>query len=240
MRQNRREPFLPTLSGVSLLRSDDPTGPLASLAVDRLLTDDGPVWWADAGGHARTDVLARVAPSAGLLGRVRVARAFTATQHASLLRTLERRVSPDAALVVCPAVDALYRDGDLPEEEPADLLGAAADRLARIAGTGVPVLLTLRAEDGLSAAVARAVDERVDHESTRFGPRFAGEGFETLVYPRRDGTVQTTLAFWARVLECRAAAAGGDAGSGRTGTGTNPEIGPGAGIEVGVGAGGSY
>jgi hypothetical protein len=236
MRQNRHEPVLPTLSGVSLLRSDDPTGPLASLAVDRLLTDDGAVWWADAGGHARTDVLARVAPSAGLLDRVRVARAFTATQHASLLRTLERRVTPEAALVVCPAVDARYRDGDLPGGEPSDLLGGAADRLARIAATGVPVLLTLRAEDQLSAAVARVVDERIEHESTRFGPRFAGEGFETLVYPRRDGTVQTTLAFWARVLERRASAVA-DAG---TPTGAGTRLDPKPAPELGAGAGGSY
>jgi hypothetical protein len=215
MRQHDHGPVLPTPSGVTLLRSDDPTGPLVSLAVDRLLTDDGPVWWADAGGHARTDTLARVAPSAGLLDRVRVARAFTATQHASLLGTLERRVTPSAALVVCPAVDALYRGDDLPDGEPADLLAAAAARLGRIAGTGVPVLLTVERADDLAAPVARAVDERVDHESTRFGPRFAGDGFETLVYPRRDGTVQTTLAFWAAVLERRAAASGIDAGTGR-------------------------
>jgi hypothetical protein len=202
------EPVLPTLSGVSLLRSDDPVGPLASLAVDRLLTDDGPVWWADAGSHARTDTLARVAPSPGLLDRVRVARAFTATQHASLLATLERRVTLEAALVVCPAVDACYRDGDLPDGEAGAMLGTAAERVDRIAGTGVPVLLTLEVEDALSGPVARIVDERLDHESTPFGPRFAGEEFETMVYPRRDGTVQTTLAFWARVLRRRAARVG--------------------------------
>jgi hypothetical protein len=226
MRQHDHGPVLPTPSGVTLLDSDDPAGPLASLAVDRLLTDDGPVWWADAGGHARTDTLARVAPSTGLLDRVRVARAFTATQHASLLGTLERRVSPEAALVVCPALDARYRDDDLPADEPADLLGLAVDRLARIAGAGVPVLLTVAREDDLAAPVARAVDERVTHESTRFGPRFAGEGFETLVYPRRDGTVQTTLAFWRRVLERRAAAVG----SARPGSGAGVDRGPGVGV----------
>lgn len=209
--QPRGEPDLPTLSGVSLLRSDEPREPLVSLSVDRLLTDDGPVWWADAGGHARTDALARVAPSEGLLDRVRVARAFTATQHASLLETLCRRVTPEAALVVCPAVDRFYRDDALPEGEPADLLATAADHVTRIAERGVPVLLTLEAEDALSAPVARAVDERIAHRSTRFGPRFVGEGFETLVYARRNGTVQTTLAFWAEVLRRRAAAA--DAGS---------------------------
>lgn len=225
MRQHPNEtgPVLPTPSGVTLLRSDDPTGPLASLAVDRLLTDDGPVWWADAGGHARTDTLARVAPSERLLDRVRVARGFTATQHASLLGTLERRVTREAALVVCPAVDTPYRGDDLPAGEPAALLAAAAERVARIAGTGVPVLLTLAAEDDLAAPVARAVDERVDHESTRFGPRFTGGDFETLVYPRRDGTVQTTLAFWRRVLERRAAAVAG--------TGTDPKPGPGVNVD---------
>jgi hypothetical protein len=225
-RQIRGEPVLPTLSGVSLLRSDDPEGPLVSLAVDRLLIDEGPVWWADAGGHARTDTLARVAPSAGLLDRVHVARAFTATQHASLLATLERRVTPGAALVVCPAVDRFYRDDALPDGEPEELLATAADRVARIAGAGVPVLLTLGAEDALSAPVARAVDERIEHESTRFGPRFVGEAFETLVYARRDGTVQTTLALWAAVLERRADAANGSRGTG-SGTDARPGVGVG-------------
>jgi hypothetical protein len=228
MRRNVHDdgPVLPTLSGVSLLRSEDPVGPLASLAIDRLLTEDGRVWWADAGGHARTDALARVAPSRGLLDRVRVARAFTATQHASLLGTLERRVTPNAALVVCPALDARYRDEDLPAGEPAALLAAAVERVARIAASGVPVLLTLAAEDDLSEPVVRAVDERLEHESTRFGPRFVGGGFETLVYPRRDGTVQTTLAYWRRVLERRAAATGTGIG---TGTGPDPRSEVGAG-----------
>jgi hypothetical protein len=40
-------------------------------------------------------------------------------------------------------------------------------------------------------------------EQTRFGPRFIGDEFETLVYPIENGTVQTRLAFWQRVLQTR-------------------------------------
>jgi hypothetical protein len=37
-------------------------------------------------------------------------------------------------------------------------------------------------------------------QTNQVGPRFAGDEFETLVYPLDGGLVQTTLAFWKRVL----------------------------------------
>ena len=207
MRRDDR-PELPTLEpGVQLLdvRGDGPgdrLAPLAALVVDHLLCTDGRARWVDAGGHARTGPLVRLAPASRLLDRVRVARGFTAHQHAELVRRLRSRVDDGTTLLVVPAVDARYR-----EESGADgqaLLLRSLARLARLAREhGVPVVVTRRRADDFAASVERTAERVIECERTRFGPRFRTEGFETLVYPEGDGTVQTTLAFWQSVLAAR-------------------------------------
>lgn len=176
--------------------------PLAALVVDHLLTAGGRARWVDAGGHARTGPLVGLAPDARLLDRVRVARGFTAHQHAELVRRLRSRVDDGTALVVVPAVDARYR-----EESGANgqaLLLRSLARLARLARDhAVPVVATRRRADDFAAPVERAAERVIECERTRFGPRFRTEGFETLVYPQGNGTVQTTLAFWQSVLAAR-------------------------------------
>jgi hypothetical protein len=202
MRHSRPDPELPALDdGVTLLRTEERAGPLCALVVDHLLRSDGAVYWVDAGGHARTDHLARVAPSERLLDRLRLARGFTAHQHHALV---DRLAETGADLFVLPAVDRPYHE-ETGYGDRIGLLESVANRLGPLS-RAVPVLLTLTAHDDLTAPVANVVDRTVHHESTAFGPRFAGPGFETLVYPHGDGTVQTTLAFWARVLERRAVA----------------------------------
>lgn len=206
-------PELPRLEpGVHCLDcTDSAVGPLHSLVLDHLLTHDGPAYWVDSRGHATTHPLARLAPSQRLLDRVQVARGFTAFQHYSLLDALGDRVtSPDTAadapapgLVVLPAVDALYRDGDLARGEPGRFLESVAERVGALADrSDAPVLLTVQHEDVLTDPLFAVVDDRLECESTRFGPRFVGPDFETLVY-RAGGAIQTTLAFWERVLAAR-------------------------------------
>lgn len=63
------------------------------------------------------------------------------------------------------------------------------------------------ASDSLASLVATNVPHELWCEQTKFGPRFEGEPFETLVYPDAIG-MQTTLAFWHDVLRTRAMAAG--------------------------------
>lgn len=203
-------PALPTLDeGVYRLATDGrATGPLQSLVLDHLLFHDGPAYWADAAGHAETGSLARLAPSPRVLDRVRVARAFTAFQHYGLVDALAGAVGDDAGLVVLPALDAFYRGDALDRGEPGRLLSGVAERLAALAADrDAPVLVTYGRDDDLTRPVADVVDHELACERTRFGPRFVGDGFETLVYEDAGG-VQTTLAFWERVLRARRDAAG--------------------------------
>jgi len=205
------EPELPELdSGVRLLDvGDDATGPLHALVLDHLLSNDGPAWWVDAGGHAVAHSLASLAPSTRTLDRIQVARGFTAHQHARLVDRLADRVGPDASLLVCPAFDRLYRDAETYADEGEALLLRS---LAAVVGLAdrrdVPVLVTRSASDAFADPLAAAADETIRYERTELGPRFVGDDFETLVYPTGDGAVQTTLAFWQRVLSARRPARG--------------------------------
>ena len=229
------DPVLPSLDdGVTLLSVDGRGVPvLQSLALDHLLTEDGPAFWVDTAGCARTTTLARVAPSWRLLERVHVARGFTPHQHHAAVADLpdavktraatERSTPADAtgtpALLVAPVVDGRYRDADdLPYEHARQLLARTLARLRRYADAyDAPVLLTRAGSggngggegvDSFADVVERAADHRLRCERTPQGPRFLGDDTETLVYPQPDGSLQTTLSYWRTVLDRRATAAG--------------------------------
>ncbi|USZ67385.1 hypothetical protein NGM10_11680 [Halorussus salilacus] len=205
------EPELPELdAGVRLLNiegTDRATEPLHSLVLDHLLLNEGTAVWVDAGGHAVTQSLASLAPSTRALDRIRVARAFTAHQHYRLVRRLREQVGEETTLLVCPELDRFYREAETYADEGEDLLLRTLATIAGIADRhDVPVLVTRATADSFSNPIEAAAEETIRCERTKFGPRFVGAEFETLVYPMEGGTVQTTLAFWKRVLKARATA----------------------------------
>ncbi|WP_256297038.1 hypothetical protein [Haloarchaeobius salinus] len=185
----------PTLDpGLTLLATPDTRSTALHHLVARTLTDGRPAYWVDARNTATTYALAEVARTDRLLDRVHVARAFTAYQHHELVRELVGRVDGRTGLVVCPNLGSLYRDGDVPEQEAADLRAATVAVLADLAGAGdVPVLVTARGE--ARDAVAAVADRELDCTRTDFGLRYEGESFETTVYPV-DGGWQTTVPYW--------------------------------------------
>ena len=205
------DPELPELeSGVRLLdvESDDrATGPLHSLVLDHLLLNDGNAVWVDAGGHAVSQSLASLAPSPRLLDRISVARGFTAHQNYELVREIPEQIDENTSLVVCPAFDHFYRETETYADEGDDLMLRALATVASVATQhDVPVLITRSTRDSFSDPLDAAATETIQCEQTQFGPRFVGDEFETLVYPMEDGMVQTTLAFWRRVLNARVSA----------------------------------
>jgi hypothetical protein len=220
MQQLDTIPELPRLeSGVTLLRTTAetrPVQPLQSLLVDTLLLGDGGdhAVWVDALDHARTDVLASLAPAPRLLDRVQVARGFTAYQHAAIVERLfdacreggsATGLDVDSlSLVVCPAVDALYREDDVPPETAGPLCYRVLAWLRTIArDLDVPVLVTCWRDDDFAAPFETAATDVVTCRETPLGVRFESDDTETLVYPLDDGTVQTTLAYWAEILRAR-------------------------------------
>lgn len=198
-------PTLPQLDpGVTLLTAGaGTTSALHSLVLDHVLLSEGQALWVDSHGRAATTSLAKLAPSRRTLDRIHVARAFTAFQHYSIVEDVPAAVTDDTALVVAPEVEYFYANDDLRGGEGKTMLAAALEQLSDLAtAADVPVLLSRHAPHGLGEVLTEHCDETLACTRTRFGPRFTGEDFETLVYECAGGT-QTTLAFWRRVLQQR-------------------------------------
>lgn len=204
-RSAHRIPELPPLdAGLHLLESERVRGPLHTLVIDRILTKSGPAYWVDTRGHATIRPLARLTPDPQVLDRIHVARGFTGFQHYALVETLLTIADGTVSVIVCPAIDDPYRDDDLRDEERQEMLVRVLAMLSRLAREhDLPIVLTRTRVDTLSEPVATAVDAIIECEQTRMGPRFHSDGFETLVYPLGNGQLQTTLAFWERILEAR-------------------------------------
>jgi len=199
-------PELPTLDGgLTLVQCEgDPRLVLQTLAVDKLLLEGGDAIWLGTGHYATIETLTDVAPDRRILDRVQVARAFQAYEHTTLVRRLEQVVDDSTAVIVVPDIDACYRNSDVQGADGQDMLVRSLAPLARIAREyEIPVLCTRTRDDEFSEPVEAATSSTLVTEETPMGPRFVGEEFETLVYPLEDGWVQTTLAFWRRVLEAR-------------------------------------
>lgn len=203
---HRTTPELPTLdTGLTLLETDDrASGALHSLVLDHVLLESGSAVWIDSRGNGTTQPMADLAPSMRVLDRVHIARAFTPWQHYSLLDDVPAAIPDDVELVVLPDVDAFYRADDLRAGEAKRMLTTALRRVVRLAvDYDLPVLVTRTADDAFSEPVADVSTTVLQCEQTAFGPRFSGAEFETLVYPVEEGFVQTTFAFWRRVLASR-------------------------------------
>ena len=189
---------LPTLDpGLTLLRLPRPRSPaLSVLAVDRLRRRPGSALWVDARNHASTYALYEAAPSERALDGLRIARAFTAYQHHSLVRRLPELATGRTSVVVAPAVTALYRDPDLEADRAEHLLDATLAVLSELAtSAGVPVLATTSPEDPAAESVAVGADAELTCRETPFGFAFEGAGFETTCYWDGDHW-QTTIPYW--------------------------------------------
>ena len=190
---------LPSLSaGLTHLQVPHPRSTALHQVVVRELGErDGPVYWLDARNEACSYVLYELAAHHRLLDPVRVARAFTAYQHHTLVRQLVRRTDGRTAMLVVPNVASLYEDDDVPAYEREDLLAAALTMLREVAAThDVPVLVTSAAAGSdTRATVEAAADHVVTAERTRMGLRFDGDAGETTVYVA-DGYWQTTIPYW--------------------------------------------
>jgi hypothetical protein len=205
---NSPSPTLPSLDpGLHLIDVDERAiGTIQSLVIDHVLTQ-GPTGstaaWVDSNGMATTSTLTRLVPSMRLLDRIGVARAFTPYQHHTLVSQLPDVVDDHTSFVVVPEFEYHYRSPDLRFGVAHDLVEAGVETLSRLAREReLPILVTRETTAPLSAPLDEKADTVLECELTRFGPRFVGEEFETLVYPV-EGGFQTTLSYWAEILSVR-------------------------------------
>jgi hypothetical protein len=187
--------------GLTVLETPDHrSGALYRVALRTIRRADGRTYWIDARNTASTYALREAAPDDCLLDRLRIARAFTAYQHLTLVERVLDRVSPRTGCVVAPNLASLYRDDDVPGHETVPLLEAAASALAELAADDLPVLATLGGpDDDLADAVSTHADAEFACERTEMGYRFEGTDFETDVYWAEDWW-QTTIPYWVDLL----------------------------------------
>lgn len=198
-------PELPNLDPeVTLLTADgQASGALQSLVLDHLLLTEGQALWIDAKNNAATTSLAKIAPSRRILDRIQVARAFTAFQHYSLIDDLEEAITDDTSLIVTPSIEWFYTNEDLYSGEGEEMLECALEILEVLcAKYEIPILVSRDGSADSEELVERYCDSELTYIPTEFGPRFSGEEYETLVF-KCEGGVQTTFAFWRRILETR-------------------------------------
>lgn len=197
-------PELPSIEGITLLEAtDQTTGALQSLVLDHVLASNGPALWIDSRGNAATTNLARIAPSLRTLNEISVARGFTAYQHYSLVTDLADIVDGSTELIVLPLVDWFYTEDDVRGDRGEEMLASALDIIEEVSKSHeVPVLLTREHRSGIGQLVESIVDETLECYYSEFGPRFSGDDFETMIY-RQNGYIQTTFAFWRKLLEER-------------------------------------
>lgn len=196
----------PSLSpGVTLLTMDErAVGALQSLVLDHLLLTDGTGVWVDARNNAITTILSKLVPSKQVLERISVARGFTPFQHYGIVEDLPATITAATELVVVPEIDWFYGQDELHVGEGRQMLDDVLARLRTLADThAIPVLVSRTAASGLGLIVEDQVDDVLTCELTRFGPRFSGNDFETLVFECADGWFQTTLEYWRQLLGTR-------------------------------------
>lgn len=205
MDRRTQTPELPGLNAsINLLETEDRARyAIHALVLDHCLGTDSDVYWIDASGMASAHPLTKLAPRERVLQSVQVSRAQTSYQHMALIEHFQECVDDDIELLCLTGMDVHYRDHDRGHESGKEALVSS---IASVAGVSrdhdLPVLLTRYRSDEFSEPLENAAGEVIEYQSTRMGPRFVGEDFETLVYPRKGG-FQTTLAYWQRILEAR-------------------------------------
>ncbi|WP_265110197.1 hypothetical protein [Halosolutus halophilus] len=184
--------------GLTLLRTESPRSTIVHrLACGRLANADGPAYWIDARNTAATHALYDCVSRPRVLDDLKIARAFTAYQHHSLVRTVTRRASPDTDLLVAPNVAALYRDDDVAEWEREDLLAASLETLSELGRVlDCPVLVT-SATDADGNRIAEVAETTIECVRTREGVRLESADGDRVTEGYWHGDYwQTTIPYW--------------------------------------------
>lgn len=193
---------LPTFdAGLTYLDAPSPrTEALHRLTLATAPTVDGPVYWIDSRSTASTYAVLEAPGGHRLADALRLARAFTAYQHHTLVQQVRHEADP--AVLIVPCVDALYADDDVPDPQARALLADTLDALQALAADGTAVAVTA-GTPAFADRVAGRADRTITARETAMGTAFEAEAFRTTVY-RGPGFWQTTIPYWVELLGERA------------------------------------
>ncbi|RQG98016.1 hypothetical protein [Natrarchaeobius chitinivorans] len=190
--------------GLTLIETREPRSPLIyEIVCERLegtaeIAEGETAYWIDARNAAMTHALYDCASSQRTLSGLRIARAFTAYQHHSLVRAVTRSAGPETELIVAPNVATLYHDPDVPDYEREELLASTLETLAELGRVlECPVVVTSAAERRAST-VDDYAGTSIECVRTREGIRLVGGGDDVVTEGYHHGAHwQTTIPYWA-------------------------------------------
>lgn len=198
----KKQERLPTLQkGINILRtSENRSHAIHSLAINHLLLFGGDAVWIDSGNLCSSELVSRLSPVETMLERIKVARAFTAYQHFSLVETVSRSIDSRTNLIVVPLADLFYQKDPLNRKEGFKLLSRTMQNIRNVSSRyGIPVLLT-ESKESVFDTVSRYGENTIKCENTRMGLKFSSNSFKTLTYSG-PGYLQTTLRLWELILK---------------------------------------
>ena len=186
--------------GLTVLRCPHPrSGALHRVAVRTMQDVAGPVYWIDARNTASTYALSDLAPTDRVLDQIRIARAFTAYQHFTLVERVVNRVTPRTGCIVAPNLPSLYCDDDVPDHEAEDMFEAVCKALATLGDNlDLPILISTVTER-FDEVVSTHATRTIECIETDLGYRFEGEDITTHGYWHGDQW-QTTIPYWVDLL----------------------------------------
>ncbi|MFB6245667.1 MAG: hypothetical protein ABEJ03_04975 [Candidatus Nanohaloarchaea archaeon] len=187
------------VEGVNLLEKPEGLPVFQALVADNLAEEASAVW-IDSGNQASTYAL-RSYGNPSILERVEVARAFTPFQHHRTVEKLESFVTSSTDILVLPAVDGLYADGQLRDWEAEELFAEAWSSIVDLQERcDLKVLVSVSGSPLLSPQVESSADRTIEVSETGRGWVYCSAGFDQYGYRSGDG-VQTTLSLWERRSE---------------------------------------
>ena len=131
---------------------------------------------------------------------VKVARAFTAHQHLSLVRRSEAETGDATSVLALPSMNHLYQKPSIPEYEKEKLLAEALGKIVELSETrGIPAVVTQVPGD-LQWMLETVASREIKTRSTSHGPSVETDDFAPEAYPDGKG-FQTRMNHWTRETE---------------------------------------
>jgi hypothetical protein len=183
--------MLPELEpGVNLVKTREKEV-FHALVSQRLHSSGGECVWVDAENHASTRFMSRE----GLDKEVKVARAFTAHQHHTLVQRAEAQAGERTSLMALPSMNYLYEKNSVPGYEKEEIFAESVKKIAQISKRYDTPALVTAAPGGMQWMIETVASQVIDAESTSQGPRLETDDFSQPGYP--DGKVfQASVKHW--------------------------------------------
>lgn len=175
--------------GINLVKGGSEV--VESLISRTLYSRGGECVWIDSANNARTGFIS----SEGLDREVKVARAFTAHQHLSLVEKAEAETGDKTSILALPSMNYLYEKPEIADYEKEEMFSQTVAKIAEISKRlEIPAVVT-PSDGNLNWVMEAVASQIIEVQNTSQGYRVKSDSFVPEAYP--DGKAfQTTVSHW--------------------------------------------